>query len=179
MSIRKYNQKSIYLQHGTALLASLLLLLVITIISVTAMKDTMMDESMARNDQNHTVAFQAADAAVNRTLTLLRKDEQLSEQARAAKENGTADPSLSFADIKLDTSSPKDVENNVMVAQTLYGNPRGSCANYDCPFTARRFNVTASADVVNTHASATILQNAQKEPYLRDPDRSFTTSTQQ
>ena len=86
-------------QSGTALLASLLLLLVITIISVTAMKDTMMDESMARNDQNHTVAFQAADAAVNRTLTLLRNDEVLAEQAKTAKESGTADPTRSWAPV--------------------------------------------------------------------------------
>ena len=141
------------------------------------MKDTMMDESMARNDQNHTVAFQAADAAVNRTLTLLRNDEVLAEQAKTAKESGTADPTRSFSDIKL-SSSKKHVENSVVVAQTLYGNPRGSCANYDCPFNARRFNVTATADVPNTYASATILQNAQKEPYLRNPDRTFTTPVQ-
>lgn len=171
--------ESLVRQHGTALLASLLLLLVITIISVTAMKDTMMDESMSRNDQNHTIAFQAADAAINRALTLLRKDEVLADEALAAIEDpdNVDPPTRQFADIQLD-SSPKDVQNNVVVAQTLYGNPRGSCANYDCPFNARRFNVTASANVVNTHASATILQNAQKEPYLRDPDRTFTTPQQ-
>jgi hypothetical protein len=178
MTLRKNGEILLQRQCGTALLASLLLLLVITIVSVTAMKDTMMDESMARNDQNHTIAFQAADAAVNRTLNLLRKDEVLSEEARVAKESGNADPTRQFADIKL-VASPKDVENNVVVAQTLYGNPRGSCANYDCPFNARRFNVTATANVVNTHAKATVLQNAQKEPYLRDPDRTFTTPVQQ
>jgi type II secretory pathway component PulK len=175
MAINKYLQNSLRSQHGTALLASLLLLLVITIISVTAMKDTMMDENMARNDQNHTIAFQAADASINKTLTLLRKDEVLADEAKTALDNGnTNPPTRNFPEINLG-SSPKDVENNVVVAQTLYGNPRGSCANYDCPFNARRFNLTASAEVVNTNASATLLQNAQKEPYLRNPDRTFTT----
>ena len=170
-----YMHQSLRRQVGTALMASLMLLLVITIVSVTAMKDTMLDESMARNDQNHTIAFQAADAAVNRTLTLLRNDDQLSDQASTAMtDTPNNPPSTQFSDIQLPQSSPKDVENHVSVEQTRYGNPRGSCANYDCPFDARVFTVTASAKVDNTPASASITQNAQKEPYLRDPDRKFT-----
>jgi Tfp pilus assembly protein PilX len=175
-----------YKQTGSALIISLLLLLAITVISVAAMKNTMMDESMARNIQNETIAFQVSDTVVNRTLALIREDETLPDQARDARAQNNPDPTRSFADIALTNPNydrpaddpyriDKSVTNSVRIEHSSYGNPRGSCANYDCPFTAHRFNVTASAKVSKTHAAANILQNAQKEPYLRDPDRTFTT----
>jgi hypothetical protein len=161
-------------QKGTALLFSLLLLLAITIISVTAMKDTMMDEVMARNVQNDTISFQAADGTINETIHIMQINEVLPEAARKAKENNSDDPSKQFDDIHV--APQKLVKHSAVIAHSQYGNPRGSCANYDCPFTAHRFNITASANVEDTNAASDILQSAQKEPYLRDPDRKFTTN---
>lgn len=51
-------------QRGTALVTSLLLLLVLTVIGVTAMQVTRMQERMAGNTRDLNMAFQGAEAAV-------------------------------------------------------------------------------------------------------------------
>ena len=159
-------------QAGTALMVSLLILLVMTIISVTALKNTMLDENMARNVENKTVAFQGADSAVTRTLELLREDEEIANAALLAADNEDAsNPTEIFPDIQLTTT--KQVTNNVEIAYDDKMNPRGSCANYDCPFIAHGFNIMATASVNNTHAVSSIQQNAQKEPYLKDTQEKF------
>jgi len=51
-------------QRGAALVVSLLILLVMTLIGVTAMQTTVMEERMAGNLRNSNLAFQAAEAAL-------------------------------------------------------------------------------------------------------------------
>ncbi len=51
-------------QRGAALITSLLLLLVLTIIGVTAMQMTRMEERMAGNSRDLNLAFQGAEAAL-------------------------------------------------------------------------------------------------------------------
>jgi type IV pilus assembly protein PilX len=51
-------------QKGTALVTSLLLLLVLTVIGVTAMQMTRMQERMAGNTRDLNMAFQGAEAAL-------------------------------------------------------------------------------------------------------------------
>ncbi len=50
-------------QSGAVLIVSLMLLLVMTIIGVTAMQTTVMQQRMAGNSKDLTLAFQAAEAA--------------------------------------------------------------------------------------------------------------------
>jgi Tfp pilus assembly protein PilX len=159
-------------EKGSALPVSLMLLLVMTMLSVSALQNTFFEENMARNIEHSTIAFQAADSAVNKTLTLIREDEVLPSQARDARENEGDNPTETFQDLVLD-SSEKGVTNNVEVAHAGRALPVGSCANYDCPFDAHNFLVTGTGGVQNTHASRTVLQGAQKEPYLKDTNRPF------
>src|SRR5690349_1024962 len=51
-------------QRGTALVTSLLLLLILTVIGVTAMQVTRMQERMAGNTRDLNLAFQGAEAAL-------------------------------------------------------------------------------------------------------------------
>lgn len=51
-------------QSGAALIVSLVILLVLTIIGVTAMQGTTLEERMAGNLRSHDLAFQAAAAAL-------------------------------------------------------------------------------------------------------------------
>lgn len=55
---------SLHGQRGAALVISLLILLVMTLIGVTAMQTTVMEERMAGNLRNTNLAFQAAEAAL-------------------------------------------------------------------------------------------------------------------
>ncbi len=51
-------------QRGAALVVSLIILLVMTVIGVSAMKTTVLEEKMAANTRQRQIAFQAAEAAL-------------------------------------------------------------------------------------------------------------------
>jgi type IV pilus assembly protein PilX len=51
-------------QSGVVLLVSLIVLLLLTIIGVTAVQNATLDEKMAGNIHNHNLAFQAAESAL-------------------------------------------------------------------------------------------------------------------
>lgn len=51
-------------QRGATLIISLLILLVMTLIGVTAIQTTTMEEKMAGNMRDQNLAFQAAEAAL-------------------------------------------------------------------------------------------------------------------
>ncbi|MCP4048669.1 MAG: pilus assembly protein PilX [Gammaproteobacteria bacterium] len=51
-------------QSGVALIIGLIVLLLLTIIMISALKVTALEERMAGNSQNHNVAFQAAESAL-------------------------------------------------------------------------------------------------------------------
>ena len=60
-------------QQGSALIFSLIILLVMTIIGISALGTTTLEERMAANDRNQRVAFQTAEAA------LLEGEQELSD----------------------------------------------------------------------------------------------------
>ncbi|MEZ3184022.1 pilus assembly protein PilX [Pseudomonas sp. LM13] len=51
-------------QRGAVLLVALIMLLLLTILGAAAMRDTNLQERMAGNMRDHTLAFQAAEAAL-------------------------------------------------------------------------------------------------------------------
>ena len=51
-------------QNGAVLFISLIFLLIMTIIGITAMKTTVLEEKMASNTKNRNLALQAAEAAL-------------------------------------------------------------------------------------------------------------------
>jgi len=57
---RRYSDK----QHGIVLVFCLILLLVTTLLGITAMSTTSLEESMTRNERDRHTAFQAAEAAL-------------------------------------------------------------------------------------------------------------------
>jgi len=63
MSIHTQNR-----QTGSALIVSLMILLVMTIIGVSSIGTTNLEERMAQNFQNTTVTFQAAESAINKVI---------------------------------------------------------------------------------------------------------------
>jgi len=74
-------------QSGVVLFISLIVLLIMTIIGITGMKTTILEEKMAGNFRNANQAFQSAEAA------LRRSEEWLSEQPTEpeATSTGTSD----------------------------------------------------------------------------------------
>ncbi|MDX1253171.1 MAG: pilus assembly protein PilX [Gammaproteobacteria bacterium] len=58
-------------QHGSVLIVSLMILLVLTLIGVTAMGVSTLEEKMAGNSRDQALGFQAAEAALRDAETLL------------------------------------------------------------------------------------------------------------
>lgn len=69
-------------QAGSALIISLILLLVLTLIGVTAMNTTLLQEKMSRNALDMNMSFQAAEAAI-------REGEDFLQQATLPAFDGT------------------------------------------------------------------------------------------
>ncbi len=61
---QRLNVRNLKHQAGVALFISLVLLLVLTIIGVSAVQDTSLGVRMARNDQDALLAFQSAESAL-------------------------------------------------------------------------------------------------------------------
>jgi len=59
-------------QSGVALIIGLIVLLLLTIIMISALKVTALEERMASNSQNHNVAFQAAESALREAEAYIR-----------------------------------------------------------------------------------------------------------
>ena len=51
-------------QHGAALVVSLIILLIMTLLGVAALNTTMLEEKMAGNAKNYNISFQAAEAGL-------------------------------------------------------------------------------------------------------------------
>ena len=64
MAIHISHQASYANQHGSALIISLLILLVLTIIGVTSMSTTALQSKMAANSREYNMAFQATESAL-------------------------------------------------------------------------------------------------------------------
>jgi|HigsolmetaAR206D_1030411.scaffolds.fasta_scaffold02699_5 Tfp pilus assembly protein PilX len=67
------SSRTLHRQRGTILVTSMLLLLVLTIIAVTAMQMTRMQERMAGNTRDVNLAFQGAEAALRDGELLIRQ----------------------------------------------------------------------------------------------------------
>ena len=59
-------------QRGVVLFVALILLLIVTVLGVTLARMQTSEERMAQNENNHQIAFQAAEAALNGAMTDLR-----------------------------------------------------------------------------------------------------------
>lgn len=80
-------------QRGSALIVSLLILLVLTIIGVTALNSTVMEEKMTSNFQTGNTAYQAAESAVNQTFANIANSFNLVQLAIDAQDIADANDS--------------------------------------------------------------------------------------
>lgn len=62
-------RRSIYRERGTALVMSLIILMILTILGITAMSTSSLEEKMSGNVQESTRAFEVAESALQSALT--------------------------------------------------------------------------------------------------------------
>ena len=63
------NIRSPQKQHGAVLIVSLIMLLIVTLIAVSSMQGTVMEEKMAGNTRDRNLAFQTAESALREAET--------------------------------------------------------------------------------------------------------------
>ncbi|EGV31805.1 Tfp pilus assembly protein PilX [Thiorhodococcus drewsii AZ1] len=86
-------------QHGMVLVTGLIILLVMTVIGVTAMQSVSLDERMAGNVRSRNVAFQAAEGALRKAESQLLQSTAVQNTAKTktkigdpARWDGTSSP---------------------------------------------------------------------------------------
>ena len=122
-------------QNGSVLVTSLILLLVMTLLGLSAMQTSLMEETMAGNARDHNLAFQAAEAA------LRDADAWLYSLPRAPETPVAPDP------IPCDPPNPPVPTENVYAAGTLCDI---DSATYDWAADAIQFDQLVDADLVNS-----------------------------
>lgn len=131
-------------QRGAVLIVSLILLVVLTLLGVTAMNSTSLDEKMAANNQQTTRAFQAAESGLSATFN------------NNAAYNLANDPANPY---KTTVSIPSSGSDQASITGSFVGwsaPPAGSLYSATS-FQAAHFNFT-SQGTTNGGAIQTVLQ---------------------
>lgn len=140
-------------QHGIVLVVSLLILLVLSIIGISAISNTSMEERMSNNFQQSMMAFQASESAINEVI--LKGDKESPSYNDARDTNGiSADPLLAAVDAGINTTTTSvayDADPNRQLPTTLtstatvsYLGSGNACFNDSSPegWICSRFEIT-------------------------------------
>ncbi|PAV25163.1 type IV pilus assembly protein PilX [Tamilnaduibacter salinus] len=144
-------------QNGAVLVVSLIVLLVVTLLGLSGMETSVMQERMASNAQNSNRAFQSTESLLDQAM----RDEDIvggsSAELSNAIKRGVGEPGDSTAfSTSYESLSAAYVltymgENTPFVAQG-----QESSINSDLP--TRRFEMRMSAENTTTQAGATVTQ---------------------
>lgn len=105
-------------QRGSVLLVGLILLLIITMLSLTAIRTTSMQERMSGNMRERGVAFQAAEIALRQAEAPLRKNVSFTVSPPTA---GYYEPSMGGANPPENLADDSAWSSNTMSATSVYG----------------------------------------------------------
>jgi len=113
-SSRKYGQPN--RQEGAVLAVSLLLLLVLTLLGVSSMQGTMLEEKMAGNAKDRNLAFQTSESGLREAENFIEQLVSLGNFDGTAGLYGVGDPEPDYADAQTWADSAKHVD-----ADSSYG----------------------------------------------------------
>jgi len=102
-------------QKGAVLVVSLIILLVMTLIALSGMKTSMMQEKMAANAQNMNKTFQAAESAVGAlTSTIMSGNSTILSTALTAEDGFAPATSYSVGDSHIDSTVQVEYKGEVI-----------------------------------------------------------------
>jgi type IV pilus assembly protein PilX len=162
-SLNKYKQPSPIAyrrqESGIALVIGLLLLLVITILSVVAMRGTTMQERMSANNQQQATTFQGSEAAIRAVMNEIRA---ITPQPAGvtqsvlitALQNGTS-PSSSQLTLTQRTAVTNNGTTNTATMTFTGVGATGSVPGFGSKYAPYNFTITANSTQANTNSSST------------------------
>jgi len=157
-------------QQGAALIIGLLILLVMTVIGVSALNTTTMDSRIASNVQNANVAFQIADSSGNETRTGVRADEIIKDCAIAKDQLATP----TTHDVSHNNLNNSQFESDSAVKYTGQTTPPEGFSLDE--FAGYGFDVDSTGQVAGTNTAVTIKQGLVKGPYPKTPPEDVTAT---
>ena len=154
-------------QQGSILVVSLLILLVLTVIGVTALNDSVIEEKMSSNFQTGFTAFQATESAINLTFIQVSQTDDLFTAASDAA--NAADPAWPTVIHNMNRSSDGENTNangNMSMRteiryeketnETTTG--EGTSININDSYPGELYEIVATGTVPNTNVSRTHIQ---------------------
>jgi len=148
-------------QTGAALIVSLMLLLIMTLIGVSSIKTTNLEERMAHNYQNSTIVFQASESAINRIIQAGNPGGSGSDDNPFYVEAN--DPLIAAINtgIGINTTTvtydmdPDNHLNNATLSSTsaLTYNGGGICPGMSMSITCHYFEIVATTTIAETNNS--------------------------
>jgi Tfp pilus assembly protein PilX len=155
-------------ESGSALIISLVILLVLTIIGVSSIGSTNLEERMAQNFENSELTFQAAESAITNVIHASDPGgagansnpfyDQTTDPIVAAMTAGLNDTSTVVAD---DLDPYGHLTNATLTANStvVYKGNSGICPEASSgPFTCYYFEITTQADSSELNTKATHVQ---------------------
>ena len=172
--IRVNNRRLTSQERGSALIVSLLILLVMTIVGVTTLNSTMMQEKMAVNSHDMITTFQAAEAGVGHGIVdALPVDAKYFMDALDADNKGdtnaqptktySLDTGVTSATAKLESYPPAklDPDSKVYVPQNKMHHINSSIGI----FVGYSMRIISTGTIASTGAKAVNIQGVIKGPY--------------
>ena len=136
-------------QSGAVLFVSLIMLLVLTIIGVTAMRSSTLEEKMAANTMNYGMTFHAAESAIENALD----DTNSLVQAILTSDTITVDLDIGESSI----TSSADIK--YLGSGIAYGYSLGQNSS---AFSSYRFDATGTANRTNSGAAVSMSQGVRR-----------------
>ena len=148
-------------QHGVVLVVSLMILLVLTLLGISSLDGSIMEEKMASNAQTASITFQTADSAIRETFYVESRD------PTGAFINAERGDTARYDDA-YDDASHDIAAGTVMAVPNIIKSP---IYNYSAGiFRAESIEITGTANVGAINSSNT--QGYRIFPMLLDPNKS-------
>ncbi len=158
-------------QTGAALIVSLMLLLIMTLIGVSSIGTTNLEERMAHNFQNSTVVFQATESAINKIITAGNPggsgvdDNPFYVEANdplVAAINTGIGASTTVVTQNMDPNSHLAGGATLTSTSTLVYNGGGLCPGMSTSITCHYFDITAVTAIAATNNRKTHMQGVYR-----------------
>ena len=144
-------------QRGVVLVVSLMILLVLTLLGISSLDGSIMEEKMATNAQTASITFQKADSAIRQTFYV-----------------ESSDPTGAFINAERGVTATYDEADRDIIAGTVMAVPniiKSPIYNYSAGiFRAESIEITGTANIGAINSSNT--QGYRIFPMLLDPNKS-------
>jgi Tfp pilus assembly protein PilX len=168
ISLNKISLKYIALNHqrerGIALVVGLILLLILTVLGLTAIRATSLQERMSANNQQQTVTFQAAEQGIRLMMAELRHFISPPGGLSCSTLLLCADQNLTGASItRVPVTNSYGTSTTATIASAGTGPSSGTSLDVSSPLAKCLYTITSTATQAGANATDTHIQGVSRD----------------